>query len=204
MTAQLYIISAPSGAGKTSLVREACQRLERLQVSVSHTTRPMRPNDKDGVDYHFVALDEFHAMLQRCEFLEHAQVFDNFYATSQLAVEKTLAAGVDVILEIDWQGAEQVRRLMPDATGIYIAPPSLEVLASRLRGRASDSDEVIDRRLRDAVSDMRHFTNYDYLIINDNFDQAIDELCGVILSKRVTVCRQSAENEAVLSAMLSG
>ncbi|OED39287.1 guanylate kinase [Chromatiales bacterium (ex Bugula neritina AB1)] len=204
MTAQLYIISAPSGAGKTSLVREACQRLDRLQVSISHTTRPMRPADVDGVDYHFVSVERFHAMLEQCEFLEHAQVFDNYYGTSQKAVEETLTAGIDVILEIDWQGADQVRRLMPDACSIYIVPPSLEILADRLRGRASDSDEVIQRRMRDAVSDMRHFSVYDYLIINDSFDQAIAELCGVILSKRVSVSRQGNENEALLSAMLGG
>lgn len=202
MTAQLFILSAPSGAGKTSLVREAVKRLDRLAVSISHTTRAMRPTDTDGVDYHFIDEARFHEMLARSEFLEHAQVFDHYYGTSQLAVEETLDQGTDVILEIDWQGAEQVRRLIPEACGVFIVPPSREILAERLRGRGSDSEQVIERRLRDAVADMRHFSNYDYLIINDHFDQAIDELCAVILSRRLGVSRQSAENESLLSALV--
>lgn len=203
MTAQLFILSAPSGAGKTSLVRAACERLDKLLVSVSHTTRPMRPADSNGVDYHFVEEAEFHQMIGRGEFLEHARVFDNYYGTSQALVEQTLAGDTDVILEIDWQGADQVRRLMPDACGVFIMPPSREVLANRLRGRASDSADVIARRLNEAVDDMRHFANFDYVIINDNFERALDELCGVILAKRVETLRQSVVNEQIISRLLS-
>ncbi len=203
MTAQLFILSAPSGAGKTSLVRAACERLNKLVVSVSHTTRPMRPADKEGVDYHFVDEAKFHEMIGNGEFLEHANVFDNFYGTSQILVEQTLANGIDVILEIDWQGADQVRRLMPDACGVFIMPPSREILETRLRGRESDTAEVIARRLSDAVDDMRHFSNYDYLIINDDFQQAVDELCGIVLARRVKTVRQTNASQEVITRLLS-
>lgn len=203
MTAQLYILSAPSGAGKTSMVREACSRVDNLVVSVSHTTRPKRPKDTDGVDYHFIDEAGFHEMIAAAGFLEHARVFDNFYGTSHESVNATLAAGNDVFLEIDWQGADQVRRLIPEACSIFIVPPSRETLELRLRGRASDSEDVIERRIADAVSDMRHFSNYDYLIINDDFEQAVSELCAVVLSKRVEVNRQAEERSQLLSALLS-
>lgn len=203
MTAQLYILSAPSGAGKTSMVREACSRVDNLVVSVSHTTRPKRPKDTDGVDYHFIDEAGFHEMIAAAGFLEHARVFDNFYGTSHESVNATLAAGNDVFLEIDWQGADQVRRLIPEACSIFIVPPSRETLEHRLRGRASDSEDVIERRIADAVSDMRHFSNYDYLIINDDFEQAVSELCAVVLSKRVEVNRQAEERSQLLSALLS-
>ena len=159
MTAQLFILSAPSGAGKTSMVRKACERIDNLVVSVSRTTRGKRPKDRDGVDYHFVDEATFHEMIAAAAFLEHAQVFDNYYGTSHQAVEDLLASGKDVLLEIDWQGADQVRRLRPDARSIFIVPPSRQVLEQRLRGRASDSEAVIERRIADAVSDMRHFSN---------------------------------------------
>jgi len=203
MAAQLFILSAPSGAGKTSMVREACTRVSNLVVSVSHTTRGKRPKDRDGVDYHFVDETAFHQMISEAAFLEHAQVFDNFYGTSQKSVEDLLADGKDVFLEIDWQGADQVRRQMPDACSIFIVPPSRETLESRLRGRASDTDEVIERRIADAVSDMRHFSNYDYLIINDDFELAVEELCSVVIAKRVEVNRQADERAEVISALLS-
>lgn len=203
MTAQLFILSAPSGAGKTSLVRAACAKLDQLVVSVSHTTRPARPADKNGVDYHFIDESEFHQMIGRGEFLEHARVFDNLYGTSQVLVEQTLATATDVILEIDWQGADQVRRLMPEACGVFIMPPSREVLESRLRARDSDSAEVIARRLSDAVDDMRHFSNYDYLIINDDFQQAVDELCGIVLSRRVSTLRQTEASQQIITRLLS-
>lgn len=202
MTAQLYILSAPSGAGKTSLVREACSRLNDLVVSVSHTTRPMRPKDSDGVDYHFVDVDTFHQMIANADFLEHAQVFDNYYGTSHKAIQQTLASGKDVLLEIDWQGADQVRRLIPEACSIYIVPPSREALEHRLRGRASDSDDVIEKRISEAVSDMQHFSNYDYLIINDDFEQATAELCAIVIAKRVEVSRQSQQRAELLSSLL--
>lgn len=203
MSAQLFILSAPSGAGKTSLVKAACGRLDNVCVSTSHTTRPKRPNDVDGRDYHFTDEQTFLDMVGRGEFLEHARVFDNLYGTSQSLVERTLASGTDVILEIDWQGADQVRRLKPDACGIYIVPPSKEILEQRLRGRASDSDDVISRRMKDAVDDMRHFPNFDYLIINQDFERALDELCAIILAKRVRTTRQSSVNQRLISALLA-
>lgn len=203
MAAQLFILSAPSGAGKTSLVKQACGLMSNLSVSVSHTTRPMRPADREGVDYHFVDEAVFQRMIERGEFLEHARVFDNLYGTSQSEVEKTLDAGTDVLLEIDWQGADQVRRLMPQACSIFIMPPSREILQSRLRGRASDAEEVIERRLKEAVDDMKHFSNYEYLIINDDFELAVQQLCAVVMAKRVEVLRQSGENEVLLSKLLA-
>jgi len=202
MAAQLYILSAPSGAGKTSLVKEAVARISNLSVSVSHTTRPMRPADREGEDYHFVDETVFRGMIERGEFLEHAAVFGNLYGTSQFEVEKTLASGIDVLLEIDWQGADQVRRLIPQACSIFIMPPSRETLQERLRGRASDEEEVIERRLREAVDDMRHFPNYDYLIINDDFELAAEQLCSVVIAKRVEVLRQSDEKQKLLSELL--
>ena len=203
MAAQLFVLSAPSGAGKTSIVKQACVRMSKLAVSISHTTRPMRPADRDGVDYHFVDEAEFQRMIERGEFLEHARVFGNLYGTSQAEVEKTLAAGTDVLLEIDWQGADQVRRLMPQACSIFIVPPSREILQSRLRGRASDSSAVIERRLQEAVADMKHFSNYEYLIVNDDFELALEQLCAVVMAKRVEVLRQSDEQQALLSNLLA-
>ena len=203
MAAQLFVLSAPSGAGKTSIVKQACVRMSKLAVSISHTTRPKRPADRDGVDYHFVDEAEFQRMIERGEFLEHARVFGNLYGTSQAEVEKTLAAGTDVLLEIDWQGADQVRRLMPQACSIFIVPPSREILQSRLRGRASDSSAVIERRLQEAVADMKHFSNYEYLIVNDDFELALEQLCAVVMAKRVEVLRQSDEQQVLLSNLLA-
>ena len=203
MAAQLFVLSAPSGAGKTSIVKQACVRMSKLAVSISHTTRPKRPADRDGVDYHFVDEAEFQRMIERGEFLEHARVFGNLYGTSQAEVEKTLAAGTDVLLEIDWQGADQVRRLLPQACSIFIIPPSREILQSRLRGRASDSDAVIERRLKEAVNDMKHFSNYEYLIVNDDFELAVEQLCAVVMAKRVEVLRQSDKHQVLLSKLLA-
>ena len=156
-TGTLYIVSAPSGAGKTSLVKALVDSEAQIRVSVSHTTRAMRPGEVDGVNYHFVDHDRFNAMLERSEFLEHARVFDNLYGTSQKWVEQTLAEGFDLILEIDWQGAEQVRRLMPQAKSIFILPPTQEALRHRLTNRGQDSGEIIERRMREAVSEMSHY-----------------------------------------------
>lgn len=184
-------------------MKAACERLDDIVVSISHTTRSKRPADVDGVDYHFVDEETFLEMNGRGEFLEHARVFDHLYGTSQKLVEQMLALGTDVILEIDWQGADQVRRLMPEACSVFIVPPSREVLEQRLRGRASDSEDVIERRMRDAVEDMRHFSNFDYLIINRDFDRALDELCAIVLSRRVDTRRQATVNRQLLSALLA-
>ena len=171
-TGTLYIISAPSGAGKSSLVKALTDADEQIRISVSHTTRAMRPGEVNGVHYHFVERTEFVKMIEHGDFLERAEVFGNLYGTSQSHLQQTLDEGHDLILEIDWQGAEQVRQLMPKARSIFILPPSLEALHQRLTNRGQDSDEIIEGRMREAVSEMSHYVDYDYLIINDDFASA--------------------------------
>jgi guanylate kinase len=180
MPPRLFVISAPSGAGKTSLVKALLQRLPDLAVSTSHTTRPARPNERDGREYYFVDNPEFDRLVAAGAFLEHARVFDNQYGTSRRQLEEKLAAGRDVILEIDWQGARQVRAALPDCRSIFILPPSREALRTRLTGRQTDSQAVIERRLADAVSDMSHFREFDYVVVNDQFDTAVDQLVEII------------------------
>ena len=199
----LYIISAPSGAGKTSLVKALVEQLPGVEVSVSHTTRSMRPGEADGVDYHFVDEGLFLDMVGQAEFLEHARVFDNYYGTAQSAVEQRLKAGIDVILEIDWQGAGQVRRLMPQSRSIFILPPSKAALEERLRGRGQDSDEVIERRMKDAVSEMSHFPEFDYLVLNDAFAVALEELKAIFVANRLLMPSQEARHEALLSDLMT-
>lgn len=199
----LYIVSAPSGAGKTSLVRELVAATDNIGVSVSHTTRQMRPGETDGINYHFVNEAAFEAMIQRGEFFEHAWVFDRHYGTSRLEVEKRLAHGEDVILEIDWQGARQVRSQMPQAVSIFILPPSREALRERLSNRGQDDAAIIDRRMRDAVSEMSHFNEYDYLIINDDFATAVGELKGLISAERLRLARVQAANQTLIGELLS-
>jgi guanylate kinase len=202
-TGTLYIISAPSGAGKTSLVKAMLGELDGASVSVSHTTRAMRPGEKNGVDYHFIEKTEFEAMVARGEFLEHAQVFDNYYGTSKPSVEAQLEAGEDVILEIDWQGARQVRDWRSGSVSIFVLPPSREALEERLRGRGTDSDAIIQRRMRDAVSEMSHFHEYDYLVINDRFETALVELKAILLAQRQRLALQQARHPALLEALLA-
>jgi len=199
----LYTISAPSGAGKTSLVAELLKRTPRLGVSVSHTTRPMRPGEVDGVNYHFVSHAKFEKMLESSAFLEHAQVFDNFYGTSQQWVESQLAAGEDVILEIDWQGAQQVRRLMPNTVAIFIMPPSKEALNERLTGRGQDDSAVIQRRMDAAVAEMSHYVESDFVVINDDFNTALADLEAIVRSHRLSLANQQLRHQALLSALLS-
>jgi guanylate kinase len=199
----LYTVSAPSGAGKTSLVKALVETTAAIQVSISHTTRPVRPGERDGVNYHFVTHDVFLSMLETAEFLEHAQVFNNFYGTSKSWVEATLAAGVDVILEIDWQGAEQVRRLIPDAVSVFILPPSRETLHSRLTGRGQDSAEVIAARMAEAKNEISHYVASDYLIVNEDFDTALAEFKAIILAQRLRQARQAERHAALLSSLLS-
>ncbi|MEN8107131.1 MAG: guanylate kinase [Pseudomonadota bacterium] len=200
----LYIISAPSGAGKTSLLRALLDSSgSQLALSVSHTTRYPRPGDVDGQDYHFIDSGTFTAMIAAGDFLEHAKVFDNFYGTSSAGVQAQLAAGQDVILEIDWQGARQVRAAMPDSTGIFILPPSREALQERLRDRGQDDDEMIARRMRDAISEMSHYDEYDYLIINDVFQAAHDELAAIITSRRLRLPAQARQQADLLASLLA-
>ena len=198
----LYIISAPSGAGKTSLVKALVDAVPQIRVSVSHTTRAMRPGEVDGVNYHFVSREQFTAMLERGEFLEHAQVFDNLYGTSQRWVEQTLAEGYDLILEIDWQGAQQVRRLMPQARSVFILPPTQQALRQRLTNRGQDSEEIIERRMRDAVSEMSHYVEYDYLVINDDFSTALEDLKSIFRANQLEQSRQQGRHADLLSALL--
>jgi guanylate kinase len=177
---RLYVIAAPSGAGKTSLVKALMAREPRLRFSVSYTTRKPRANEIDGRDYHFISPDRFQEMIERGEFLEHAQVYDNFYGTGVQAVRDALAAGGLVLLEIDWQGARQVRERQPDARTIFILPPTRQTLEDRLKARSTDSEAVIQRRLHDARCDIGHWTEFDFVVINDRFDQAVEDLHAVV------------------------
>lgn len=199
----LYVISAPSGAGKTSLVKALIESTEGVKVSVSHTTRTRRPGEEDGVHYNFVDMDTFKEMIGRATFLEHAQVFDNYYGTCGEWVTQRLKGGTDVILEIDWQGAQQVRRMIPEAIPIFILPPSRQTLEQRLQGRGQDNDEVIARRMRDAVNEITHYSEFDYLVINDNFDSALAELRTIILSQRLRLLPQQQRYEQLLDNLLS-
>jgi len=182
----LYIISAPSGAGKTSLVHALLERDNKVMVSVSHTTRAMREGEGDGTHYNFIDVDTFNSMVEKGVFLEHAQVFDNFYGTSREWVEARLAEGTDVILEIDWQGARLAREAFAEeSTGIFILPPSRAALEERLKGRGQDSDEVIARRMRDAVSEIEHYEEFDFLVVNDDFELALAELLAIFTAGRL-------------------
>ena len=199
----LYTISAPSGAGKTSLVNALLKMMPDLCVSISHTTRTMRPGEIEGINYHFVDEPAFLALVDKQDFLEYAQVFNHFYGTSQKWVQQTLLSGVDVVLEIDWQGAAQVRRLLPDCVSIFILPPSLDALEERLTNRGQDDSIVINRRLASAQEEMSHFTEAKYLIINDGFDGALIELNSIILNRRLKLPRQQKKYDLLLKQLLS-
>jgi guanylate kinase len=199
----LFIISAPSGAGKTSLVKKLVADEPDLVVSVSHTTRKMRPGEQNGVDYHFVDQASFETMIEHSAFLEHARVFDNFYGSSQQHVEKQLLAGNDVILEIDWQGARQVRRLITDCQSIFILPPSSAVLRQRLESRGQDDKSVIDRRMQDAVNEMSHYAEFDYMVVNDDFEEALQQLRCIIRATRLRQLRQERQLEQLLIELLN-
>ncbi|WP_434696424.1 guanylate kinase [Pseudomonas sp. Z1-14] len=201
-TGTLYIISAPSGAGKTSLVKALIDAEPQIRVSVSHTTRAMRPGEMNGVNYHFVDREEFVRMAEHGDFLERAEVFGNLYGTSQSVLQQTLDEGHDLILEIDWQGAEQVRKLMPQARSIFILPPSQQALRQRLTNRGQDSDEIIEGRMREAVSEMSHYVDYDYLIINDDFSHALDDLKAIFRASQLQQKRQQQRFGKLLAELL--
>ncbi len=197
---RLYVVSAPSGAGKTSLVKALMEREPRIRFSVSYTTRKPRPKEIPGRDYHFVTAERFAEMAARGEFLEHARVFDNCYGTAVHTVEEALANGEQLLLEIDWQGARQVRARLPEARSIFILPPSRSALEQRLKDRSTDSDAVIQRRLRDAAQEIAHWTEFDYVAINDRFEQALDDLQaivedrgGYLVAQRPDVARLASE-----------
>lgn len=198
----LYIIAAPSGAGKTSLVKKLISKLGNLVVSVSHTTRQSRPGEIDGKDYFFISVETFRQMQGENAFLECAQVFDNFYGTAQQTVEDNLTQGRDVILEIDWQGAQQVRKLIPDCISIFILPPSIKVLQQRLENRGKDNADIIARRMRDAVTEMSHYPEFDYLIVNDDFNVALEALKSIVVANRLKQARQSEELRSLLTNLL--
>jgi guanylate kinase len=198
----LFVISAPSGAGKTSLVKALLDSDARLQLSVSHTTRKRRPTEQDGREYHFVTVEQFERRVKDHEFLEHARVFDNYYGTSGAFVAQQLAAGHNVVLEIDWQGAQQVRRSMPQCVSIFILPPSRQALAQRLARRATDSPEVIARRLADAAADMAHYREFDYVVVNDDFAQAVTELRSIVAGKGEALRSDRAQLAPLLKELL--
>lgn len=198
-TGILFIISAPSGAGKTSLVSELLVRMDNIKASISHTTRDRRPGEEDGVNYHFVSKEAFVSMLEQNAFLEHAEVFGNYYGTSQQWVEETLAAGEDVILEIDWQGAAQVRQLFDDSTSIFILPPSKQALRERLDNRGQDDSAVIEKRIAAATEEMSHYIEADYMVVNDDFEVALNQLMAIVSAQH---CRLPVSGQEKLLADL--
>ena len=198
----LFVVAAPSGAGKTSLVRALIKRMPQLRFSISYTTRRPRETEQHGRDYFFVDRAEFDRMVADGEFLEHAQVFDNSYGTARAQVESILAQGENVLLEIDWQGAQQVRAAMPECRSIFILPPSREALEQRLRGRATDSEEVIARRLRDSIADMTHWNEFDYVVINDDFERATSDLEAIASGRGEHLARGRAEVQTLVGKLL--
>jgi len=198
----LFVVSAPSGAGKTSLVKALRKGMDGFTVSVSHTTRAPRPGEKDGRDYRFVDRAEFERMIAAGEFLEHARVFDNHYGTARATVEAALEQGGDVLLEIDWQGARQVRTLLPDSVSVFILPPSLAALEQRLTGRGQDDPETIARRMGDAISEMSHYGEYDYLVVNDDFAVALRELRAIVIAHRMRRARQAERHRDLIAGLL--
>jgi guanylate kinase len=200
--ATLFVISAPSGAGKTSLVSALLERMENIKVSVSHTTRDIRPGEEDGVNYNFISKEVFTNLIGEGKFLEHAEVFGNYYGTSQAWVEDTLKSGTDVILEIDWQGAQQIRKLI-GCQSIFILPPSIEALRERLTGRGQDGEEIINQRMAEAQSEMSHYPESDFIVINDDFETALSDLISIIESQRCKTKLQQEKHTQLLQNLLN-
>jgi guanylate kinase len=200
---RLFVIAAPSGAGKTSLVKALLERKPELHVSISYTTRKRRPTEEDGREYHFISVSDFQQMVAQGQFLEYAQVFDNFYGTGRRPVETELGQGNGVVLEIDWQGAQQVRRSLPECVTIFVLPPSRGSLEERLRNRRTDSEDVIARRLRDAVGDMSHWTEFDYVVVNDNFEKAVGDLVSIVEGRGAYLSADRPGLQALTGALLA-
>ncbi len=199
----LIILSAPSGAGKTSLLRALVMHDEHVRISVSHTTRPKRPGELDGVDYHFVDEAQFQRMVEEGAFLEHASVFDYHYGTCKDDIDKELEKGMDVILEIDWQGAQQVRSRKQDTVSIFILPPNKESLVERLTERKQDSEAVIQRRTLEAQEEISHYSEFDYLVVNDVFEHALDELRAILIAQRMRLDKQALRYQEAIDKMLA-
>jgi len=204
MSGLLFVVAAASGTGKTSLVKALLPQIDGLSVSVSHTTRPMRDGEQDGIHYHFVSTAQFIEHINASGFIEHAEVFGNYYGTSQAAVIEQLQAGQDVLLEIDCQGAAQVRRLFPESIQIFIVPPTRAALRERLSNRGQDSDEVIERRLAGSLAELQQHVSFDYVVVNDQFDTALEHLKSIIQAARLTVKQQSVRQQALLSRLING
>lgn len=200
--ANLFIIAAPSGCGKTSLVKALIEKVDNLCVSVSHTTRAARPGEIDGKNYFFVSKETFDEISNNDGFIESAQVFDNYYGSAKQTVKDLLQQGQDVILEIDWQGAQQVKKSFKDAIGIFILPPSISALKERLTDRGQDDQSIIDRRMQDAVSEMQHFDEFDYLVINDDFNIALNDLNTIVYSQRLSLAQQTQQQQDLLKQLI--
>jgi guanylate kinase len=198
----LYIISAPSGGGKTSLVNALLESVDNLAKSISHTTRLQRPSEQNDSDYHFISETEFQKLLEQQVFLEHAHVFGNYYGTSKIWVDEQLKKGVDIVLDIDWQGARQIKQLMPESIGVFVLPPSWQALEQRLRARAQDSETVIQQRMAQAKQEISHYEEYDYLIVNDNFAKALADLQAIIHVRRLRKVVQKIELTSLLKDLL--
>ena len=200
--ANLFIIAAPSGCGKTSLVKALIEKVDNLCVSVSHTTRAARPGEEHGKNYFFVSKEDFNEISNSNGFIESAQVFDNYYGSAKQTVKDLLKQGQDVILEIDWQGAQQVKQSFIDAIGIFILPPSISALEDRLTDRGQDDQSIIDRRMKDAVSEMQHFDEFDYLVINDDFNIALNDLTHIIYTQRLSLAQQTQQQQDLLKQLI--
>ena len=199
----LYIISAPSGAGKTSLVKALLEETDLIEVSVSYTTRAQRPGEREGIDYHYIQHDIFKQMIADDQFIEHAEVFGNFYGTSKMQIKEKLKAGIDVILEIDWQGAQQVKEQFEHCTTVFILPPSRHELLSRLKERGQDADEVINKRMNEAIEQLSHYNEFEYLIVNDQFSHALGELKALIYAFRLRQTSQCRRHHNLIKALLT-
>lgn len=202
MIGNLYVIAAPSGTGKTTLVHALVQSLTDIIVSISHTTRAKRPAEVDGVNYHFINHETFQEMVEHGDFLEHAVIFNHFYGTSRSAVEQTLARGIDVILEIDWQGAQQIQSLFPESISIFILPPSFKVLSERLHSRNQDNKAIIQARLEDVAETVSHVHEFDYIVVNDDFETALNDLKTIIQAGRLTEARQAMKYDYLISELI--
>jgi len=199
----LFIVAAPSGGGKTSLVRHLVDELDGIEISISHTTRPQRPGETDGVDYFFIDVPTYEEMIQNNAFVEHAEVFGKHYGTAKTQIAERIEAGIDVVLDIDWQGAKQIKQLFDDAVGIFIIPPSIDALNQRLSDRKQDNQAVIKDRMKKAQNELSHYKEFDYLIVNDNFEIAARQLASIVIAHRLKIQRQAKQQQKLLSFLLS-